>query len=225
MKTSIIILFFCLCLTYIQKNDSKNQSDSMRIDTIQLFRQHYYSDTAFVSMNKYSKDFFFDMRYAGTNNFLKQKVYDCDECLVRREVAEHLIAANAHFKKKGFQIKFFDCYRPLDVQKLMWEIFPDGRYVANPYTNGSIHNKGGAVDITLVDLNGNELDMGTEFDFFGQASHHNFDNLSDTVLTNRKLLKSTMESFSFVSIRSEWWHYNFIDSKDYSLSNFKTNCN
>lgn len=69
---------------------------------------------------------------------------------------------------KGFKIKFFDCYRPNDVQYKMWAIVPNPQYVANP-VKGSIHNKGGAVDITLTTLDGEELDMGTDFDFFGKG--------------------------------------------------------
>lgn len=181
-------------------------------------------DSSFVNLQKYADGFSYEMKYATADNFLKKRVYPCAECLVRKEVAEALISANTALKDKGFRIKFFDCYRPLDVQKAMWEIFPNPKYVANPNTSASIHNRGAAVDITLEDLNGNQLDMGTGFDFFGQEAHHAYTNLPDTVLANRQLLKSTMENNGFRAITTEWWHYSFKSKYRYEPSNFKFAC-
>ncbi len=177
-------------------------------------------DTSFVSLVKYAEGFVYDMKYATADNFLKQVVYPCADCLLRKQVADALILANAELQKKGFRIKFYDCYRPIDVQKQMWKIYPNAQYVANPYKSGSMHNRGGAVDITLVDQNGKELDMGTGFDHFGKEAHHDFTNLDEQVLTNRKILKEAMEANGFKSIRTEWWHYSFKGSQPFSLSNF-----
>lgn len=181
-------------------------------------------DTAFVDLKEYADGFSYNMKYATTDNFLKKVVYNCGNCLVRKEVADALIRANDSLQTHDVHIKFFDCYRPVDVQKQMWEIYPDARYVANPNTTGSIHNRGGAVDITLVNDQEIELDMGTSFDFFGKEAHHAYANLPDTVLANRKLLKTVMQSFGFNPITTEWWHYNFQASKKYALSNFKLEC-
>ena len=85
---------------------------------------------------------------------------------------------------------------------------PDPRYVANPYSStGSYHNRGGAVDITLVDIQGNELDMGTPFDHFGKESHFDNKNLPEKVIANRILLREGMEMAGFNGIRTEWWHF------------------
>ena len=135
------------------------------------------NDTAFVNLKDFSKDFVYDMKYATDDNFLKSKVYDCAECYLRYKTVKALILANQRFMEKGFKIKLFDCYRPLDIQKRMWAIVPDPQYVANP-KKGSIHNRGGAVDITLVDFDGKELDMGTKFDYFGIEASHNYSNFS-----------------------------------------------
>ena len=132
--------------------------------------------------------------------------------------------ANAKFMKKGFKIKLYDCYRPLDIQKKMWTIVSNPIYVANP-SKGSIHNRGGAVDISLVDSNGVELDMGTPFDFFGIEASHNNKNFSKEILDNRKLLKKVMLQCDFQSFDSEWWHYNLKNAKLDPVSNFKWNCN
>ncbi|UNY98424.1 M15 family metallopeptidase [Zhouia spongiae] len=180
-------------------------------------------DTSFVNLKEYSSDFVYDMKYATTDNFLKTRVYDCAECFVRAKTAKALIRANNEFRKKGYRIKFFDCYRPHDVQKKMWKIVPNPQYVANP-AKGSIHNKGGAVDITLVDESGGELDMGTGFDFFGHKAHHDFTDLPEDVLSNRRLLKETMEAHGFWSIRTEWWHYNLSAGSNDRVANFRWDC-
>lgn len=181
------------------------------------------ADTTFVRLADFSEDFTYDMRYATENNFLKAKVYDCAECYTRVKTAKALIKANKTFLKTGTKIKFFDCYRPNSVQYKMWKIVPNPQYVANP-VKGSIHNKGAAVDITLVDLEGNELDMGTDFDFFGKRAYHDNVDLPEEILANRKLLKETMEAHGFWSIRTEWWHYNLSAGSNDKVANFKWEC-
>jgi len=182
------------------------------------------ADTTFVRLADFSNDFAYDMRYATENNFLKAKVYDCAECYTRVKTAKALLNANKEFLENGVKIKFFDCYRPNSVQYKMWKIVPNPQYVANP-VKGSIHNKGGAVDITLVDLEGNELDMGTDFDFFGKRAYHDNLDLPQNILDNRKLLKETMERHGFWSIRTEWWHYNLTAGSNDKIANFKWACN
>lgn len=181
------------------------------------------SDTTFIRLADYSSDFAYELRYATENNFLKTKVYDCAECYTRSKTAKALIAANKVLLKQGYRIKFFDCYRPNSVQYKMWEIFPNPQYVADP-AKGSIHNRGGAVDITLETLNGEELNMGTDFDFFGKEAHHDHLQLPQEVLQNRTLLKETMEAHGFWSIRTEWWHYNLGSASNDPVANFRWDC-
>jgi D-alanyl-D-alanine dipeptidase len=182
------------------------------------------NDTTFVNLKDYSQDFVYDMKYVTTDNFLKAKVYDCEACFLRLKTVNALVEANKKFITKGFKIKIFDCYRPLDIQKKMWEIVPNPEYVANP-AKGSIHNRGGAVDITLVDSNGKELDMGTSFDFFGIEAGHNYPNLTEEIKENRELLKRIMNKKGFNSFDSEWWHYNLRSALKDKVSNFKWDCN
>ncbi|WP_223170168.1 M15 family metallopeptidase [Maribacter aquimaris] len=182
------------------------------------------ADSTFVRLADFSDDFAYDMRYATENNFLKAKVYDCAECYTRVKTAKALVKANKEFNEHGVKIKFYDCYRPNSVQYKMWEIVPNPQYVANP-VKGSIHNKGGAVDITLVTLEGEELDMGTDFDFFGKRAYHDNLDLPQEVLDNRLLLKETMERHGFWSIRTEWWHYNLSAASNDKVADFKWKCN
>ena len=180
------------------------------------------NDSTFVNLKQYSQDFEYDMKYATEDNFLKAKVYDCAECFLRLKTVNALIDANKKFLEKGYKIKIFDCYRPLDIQKKMWKIVSNPKYVADP-AKGSIHNRGGAVDITLIDSLGKELDMGTPFDFFGIEASHNYPNVSDNVKQNRILLKTIMTS-GFNSFDSEWWHYNLKTALNDAVSNAKWDC-
>ena len=181
------------------------------------------NDSTFVNLKQYSQDFEYDMKYATEDNFLKAKVYDCAECFLRLKTVNALIDANKKFLEKGYKIKIFDCYRPLDIQKKMWKIVSNPKYVADP-AKGSIHNRGGAVDITLIDSLGKELDMGTPFDFFGIEASHNYPNVSDNVKQNRILLKTIMTSSGFNSFDSEWWHYNLKIALNDNVSNAKWDC-
>ncbi len=181
------------------------------------------ADSTFVRLADFSDGFAYDLRYATTNNFLKEKVYDCGECYMRVKTVKAILEANKAFEKKGVRIKFFDCYRPNSVQYKMWAIVPNPQYVANP-KKGSIHNKGGAVDITLETLEGEELNMGTDFDFFGKRAYHDMTDLPQEILDNRKLLKETMEAHGFWSTRTEWWHYNLSGAHKDKVANFKWEC-
>ena len=178
----------------------------------------------FVRLKDLSSDFVYELKYATPDNFLKQAVYDCGECYLRKSTAEALVKANKAFIQLGYRIKLFDCYRPLSVQKKMWKILPGTHYVANP-AKGSKHNRGAAVDLTLVDAQGRELNMGTPFDFFGKEAHHTYTEHSKEVLENRKLLKETLNKYNFKSIYSEWWHYEYRPEMQSKVENFEWQCN
>src|SRR6185503_14610279 len=120
----------------------------------------------FVKVTDLDPSIAIELRYATTNNFTGKKIYPVDVCLLRKETALKLAAANAEFKKDGYRIKIWDAYRPPYVQQIFWGILPDERYVANPFRGGSKHNRGGAVDVTLIDSEGKELEMLTGFGDF-----------------------------------------------------------
>lgn len=207
----------------VAESDTVAESSNTQARLLTQQQQDALPDSAFVDLLTLDSTFVLDMRYATDSNFLKAKVYDCDQCLLRAVVAKALVKVQQSLADKGYRIKLYDCYRPLDIQKRMWKIMPDDRYVGNPYGNGSVHNKGAAVDLTLVDAQGLELDMGTGFDHFGREAHHAYKNLAPQVLENRKLLKQSMENGGFLPITSEWWHY-FYKNNGYSIGNFKPSC-
>jgi D-alanyl-D-alanine dipeptidase len=163
-----------------------------------------------------------DIRYATTNNFTKSKIYDCPRCLLRPEPARAIATAHAKLQKQGLGLKMFDCYRPRPYQQRLWDKVPNPDYVTPP-AKGSMHSRGAAVDLTIVDAQGNELPMGTPYDFFGVEAHTDYTKLSAEVLKNRELLRKTMEEVGFKGIRTEWWHFSF-QRKDFALSSYVWPC-
>jgi len=174
-----------------------------------LYLPFFGTTQELVNIADFPSEFEYEVRYATANNFIGEVLYDCSVCLLQPEVAEALLNANQYFCEKGYRIKLYDCYRPLDVQKKMWAKVPRATYVANPYGRGSIHNKGAAVDITLVTLDGCYMEMGSDYDFFGRESHIDNYNFSAEILANRKLLREGMQKHGFGTVRTEWWHYSY----------------
>ncbi len=165
------------------------------------------SSKKIVKVESYIKPLFSDIVYATTNNFTHSILYKKPELYLRLQAVNALKQVYEELKLKGIGIKIFDAYRPYSVTEKMWEIVPDDRYAANP-AKGSGHNRGTAIDLTLVDLKTmKELQMPTLFDDFTEKAHHNYMALDSIVLANRTLLRSTMEKYGFVVLATEWWHY------------------
>lgn len=158
-----------------------------------------------------------DIRYATSNNFTHQKVYDSARCELREEVAQKLLEAEHEFERSGLGLKLFDCYRPLSVQKKFWALVPDERYVANP-EKGSRHNRGAAVDATLIRLpDGSELPMGTDFDDFSERAHRDYKYLPGEALQNRQMFERVMARHGFTGLPTEWWHYDAAGWERYPI--------
>jgi len=185
-----------------------------------------------VNVKEIIPDIVLDLRYNTTNNFTSQKLYSTDEALFALGAAKKLKLVQDSLKKitsyngknypNGLGIKIYDAYRPRAIQYLMFEIFPDPVYVADP-SSGSVHNRGGAIDLSIVDLsNGNELLMPTVFDWFGEEAGHNYNNLPAEAIANRSLLLNMMTNVGgFTKYDSEWWHYTFPGSSSYPLLDFQ----
>jgi len=173
----------------------------------------------FVDIHQMDPSIVLDIRYATSNNFLHRAVYKQARCFLIKEAALKLQEVQNELKQLGLGLKIFDGYRPLRVQKKMWQIMPNPKYVANP-AKGSRHNRGCAVDLTLVDSTGKELNMPTEFDNFTVKAHHNYMKLPARVRLNRWILKTVMEKHGFKSISSEWWHYDMVGWRKYPVMDF-----
>src|SRR5688572_59948 len=156
----------------------------------------------------------YDLTYAGTANFTGRKLYETgDQTYLRLPAAKALAAVQQKLQAQGIGLKIFDAYRPHSATRLMWELLQDERYVAHP-AKGSHHNRGLAVDLTLVNLStGNEPDMGTGFDHFTDTAHHAFTALPANVLSNRHMLRQVMEEAGFKALETEWWHYSWPNDR------------
>jgi D-alanyl-D-alanine dipeptidase len=184
------------------------------------------SSKAMTELKQMIPNIIYELRYASRKNFMKKRMYprNTTYTFLRLPAARALQAVQLDLNTKGLGLKIWDAYRPYSVTVSFWELIKDERYVADP-KKGSGHNRGIAVDLTLIDLaSGKELDMGTGFDNFTDTAHHDFQNLSSLVLDNRQILKTAMEKHGFIPFSTEWWHYSLPNSTPFELLDipFKT---
>ena len=158
-----------------------------------------------------------DIRYATANNFTGEVIYTAPRAFVRKPVADAIQKVQDSLLYHGLGLKIYDAYRPYTATLRFYEVYPDSNFVANP-RYGSRHNRGCAVDVTLVERNtGKEIPMPTEFDDFSAKAHTQYTLLPDTVIANRKLLFGIMTHFGFLLYVSEWWHFDFAGWEKYPL--------
>lgn len=212
---TVKITLFCIVIfiSIHQYTDAQTTTRAKIIDHYQTYNTTVKSEPAkrMVEIKEYIPDIIYDLRYATENNFTHRKMYTCNKLItfLRATVVEALAKVQKDLNSKGLGLKIFDAYRPFSVSKKFWDLVKDERYVANP-VNGSNHNRGTAVDLTIVNLQtGKELDMGTGFDNFTDTAHLDFDHLPKQVMSNRLLLKDVMEKYGFCPLATEWWHYTF----------------
>ena len=160
-----------------------------------------------------------DIKYATKENFSGIAVYSQGKAFARKPVVSALGKVQFELSKKGLGLKIFDAYRPYSVTVKFWKITPVGKkdFVANPKT-GSRHNRGCAVDLTLIDLKtGKELEMPTPYDSFSKEASPTYDDIPTLQKQNRNLLIAVMESNGFKVIRNEWWHFDFKGWESFPL--------
>lgn len=177
--------------------------------------------TDFVEVIKVIPDVIVDLPYATEKNFFKRRFYKENRCFLRRAVVEKLALVQRDLKSEGLGLKLWDGYRPRSVQYEFWKVLPDPKYVADP-KQGSRHNRGAAVDCTLVDLKtGKELVMPTAHDDFTPKAAAHFKLVSPEALKNRKTLQDAMTRHGFQIFDSEWWHFDAPGWEKYPLEDFK----
>lgn len=170
-----------------------------------------------VNLQKYIPGIVLDIRYATTNNFTGEKIYSLARAYSRKPVADALKKAQEDFKKSGVGIKIYDAYRPYSATVKFYEVYRDTTYVASPY-RGSRHNRGCALDMTIIDLKtGEELKMPTEFDSFKKEAWPSTHVKDPVIKKNRDLLISVMEKNGFKVNASEWWHFDFVGWQKYDV--------
>jgi zinc D-Ala-D-Ala dipeptidase len=214
------LIIFCMLADKSIAQDSSHKILQV-ITTISEYKASVKKDDnqKMLSLQKMIPNIVLDLRYGTTNNFMQRIMYDenPDYTFMRLPAAKALAQVQKELNKMGYGLKIFDAYRPYAITKKFWELVHDERYVANP-AQGSGHNRGIAVDLTIIDLKTKqEIKMPTGFDNFTDSAHHDFVNLPDEVLKNRKMLKETMEKYGFKEFATEWWHYSLPDPEKYEV--------
>ena len=198
---------------------AQNYRDSLHVaDKAQYLQQVKNNpNKALVEIIKYVPGIQLDIRYATTNNFMHQRMYKQARAFTRLPVARALATVEEELKAKGLGLKIFDGYRPYSVTELFYVKASDKNFVADP-KKGSKHNRGCAIDLTLIDFKtGKELAMPTPFDSFSAKAAANYANLPKNVIANRELLKQVMESHNFKVLENEWWHFDFNGWQNFEL--------
>jgi zinc D-Ala-D-Ala dipeptidase len=174
-----------------------------------------------VELVKLDRTIKLDIRYATSNNFLGRPVYKQARAFLQRPAAEALARANKALRKKGYGLLIHDGYRPWSVTKLFWDATPADKkeFVADP-AQGSRHNRGCAVDLSLFDVKtGKAVVMPSGYDEMTERSHINYAGGTDGQRRLRDLLRAAMETEGFAVYEPEWWHYDYKDWKEYPILN------
>ncbi|MFC6997504.1 M15 family metallopeptidase [Rufibacter roseus] len=199
--------------TNFEKYRLKTVSDLTEYEA--LVRQD--SSVALVALKQYIPNIQLDIRYATSNNLMGEPMYQSAGAFLSLPAAKALQAVQEELKKQGVGLKIYDAYRPYAVTVAFYEKVRDTVFVASPY-RGSRHNRGCAVDLTLVDLKtGKELKMPTPFDEFSPQAHSQYAKLPKKVLKNRQLLQEVMLKHGFEIYPDEWWHFDFSGWKEHPV--------
>jgi len=224
-----LVAFLCfICSSCSTKKEEKKNQLTPKLITEKQAKSEIdhsfdFDTTEWFEITSDMKGITLDIRYASNNNFTKQQIYPCGRCFFRPELGEKIKQLGKDVAMRyGMTLKIFDCYRPAPAQQKLWDIVPDARYVTPP-SKGSMHNRGLAIDVTLINKEGKELDMGTAYDFFGIEAHTDNFNHSDNVLKNRKILKELFNAHGLSGIRTEWWHFS-LQSEKAPLDSWEWNC-
>jgi D-alanyl-D-alanine dipeptidase len=217
----LVVLIFSTSLPALLLAQDSSYTRPQLTDKWREYRQQVLHDTAkkMVELRSLMPGLVYELRYAGRNNFMQREMYPSGTSFtfLRKPAAEALQKVQGELRTKGLGLKIFDAYRPWSVTAKFWELVHDERYVANP-SKGSGHNRGIAVDLTLINLStGQELNMGTAFDNFTDTARADFANLPPDVLQNRQLLRTTMEKYGFKVLDTEWWHFYLPESSRFEV--------
>lgn len=173
------------------------------------------ADEDMVLILDYIPDMIIDLKYATTDNFTGQVIYENDDAYLRYGTVKKLMQVKDELKSKGYKLVLWDGYRPVAAQFRLWDICPDSRYVSNPNKGFSKHSRGNTVDITIVTLDGQAVEMPTGFDDFTKEADRDYSDVSDTAAKNSQMLEDIMTKAGFKGYSGEWWHYS--DTTEYPV--------
>lgn len=164
-------------------------------------------DDAIVAVKDYIPNLSVELKYASDDNFTGNVIYAFQNAYLRYGTVKKLADVQAELEAMGYGLKLWDGFRPVAAQFLLWEICPDSTFVANPNKGFSAHSRGNTVDVTLVDTQGRELEMPSDFDDFSDAANRDYSECSGIAAQNARLLESVMEKYGFSGYFGEWWHF------------------
>jgi zinc D-Ala-D-Ala dipeptidase len=182
-----------------------------------------FREPELVELIKLDKTIHLDIRYATANNFLGRPVYSEARAFLQRPAAEALVRVNQALRKQGYGLVIHDGYRPWSVTKIFWDATPEDKkqFVADP-AQGSRHNRGCAVDLSIFDLKtGKEVEMPSGYDEMTERSHINYTGGPAESRRLRDMLRAAMEAEGFAVYEPEWWHYDYKDWKEYPILNIE----
>jgi D-alanyl-D-alanine dipeptidase len=215
MMRHVLLFVFLLPLVAVAQKNKYGLNPTM----LEAYKASVKENPAkeLIDLEKLIPGIVLDIRYATTNNFTGERIYTLAKAYARKPVAEALKRAQAALKEKGLGIKVFDAYRPYKATVRFYEVYKDTTYVASPY-KGSRHNRGCAIDMTLIDLKtGQELKMPTGYDSFQKAAWPSTRVADPEVRKNRALITEVMKQQGFKVNGSEWWHFDFIGWTKYDV--------
>lgn len=238
-----IIVFSCLIVLVIELNEksvevSSSRTDMVATDTIEKANNSAantippssakesmtmsyssgnteISDDTFVRVVDYIPAIQVELRYAVKENFTGVVIYDFDDAYLRYGTVKKLANVQKALQQKGYSLKIWDAFRPVKAQFVLWEAYPDASFVANPNKGYSSHSRGNTIDITMVDANGDEVEMPTEFDCFSELADRNYSDCTPMAKQNALLMENTMKANGFNPYFDEWCH--FSDCNSYSV--------
>ncbi len=207
------------CLNACSQNSAQNPFGLKIINHTTDYKNSIKTNPAneLIEIKKAIPSIVLDIRYATKNNFMKQVMYQQARAFARKPVVQQLKAIQAELATKGYGLKIFDAYRPYAITVAFYEKASDKNFVANP-SKGSKHNRGCAVDLTIIDLKtGKDVPMPTPYDSFAPEAAPHFNDLPEQIKKNRDFLINTMQAHGFKVIYNEWWHFDFNGWQDYDL--------
>jgi D-alanyl-D-alanine dipeptidase len=164
-------------------------------------------DGDFVKVADYIPQIQVDLRYATEQNFTGKVIYRFQDAYLRYGTVKKLMAVCSDLAELDLCLKIWDGFRPVSAQFVLWEVYPDSRYVANPTKGYSSHSRGNTVDVTLVDSRGQELEMPTQFDDFSAKADRDYSDCTQIQRNNARILEVLMEKHGFAGYAGEWWHF------------------
>lgn len=190
-----------------EQTESPIQTEAPAPETADPEPPPVVDDEVLVSISEYIPSIYIELKYAASDNFTGEVIYDFTEPLLKYGTVKKLAAVQESLLQQGYSLLIWDAYRPQEAQFKLWEICPDANYVANPYIGGSSHSQGNTLDLTLVLSDGTEIEMPTGFDDFSALADRDYSDVSETARENATLLENAMQSAGFTPYYNEWWHY------------------